>query len=929
TDECGLETVHTQTITVQDTTAPTFVEALPADATVECDAVPTAETLTATDNCGTATVTFNEVRTDGDCPSSYSLARTWTATDECGLETVHTQTITVQDTTAPTFVEALPADATAECDAIPAAGTLTATDNCGSATVTFGETRTDGDCPSNYTLERTWTATDECGLTTTHTQTITVEDTTPPTGTAPSDASYQCISQVPQADPNSIADEADNCSTPVVAFVSDVSTTNSCSEVIARTFSITDDCGNKTLLTQTITVEDTISPTASVPNPIQVECIDDVPSPNINIITDAQDNCSKPVVSFISDVSNSQSCPETIIRTYRVSDACDNFIDIKQQITIQDNTPPTASNPATTHLNSNDVVPAQDPTIVIDETDNCGIPKVAFVSETASQNACEEVLTRTYRVTDACGNAINVIHKIVITDNVSPTTSNLAPLQLNCNDNIPEPDIRLITDATDNFTTPTVVFLSDVSDNQSCPETIIRTYRVSDACGNFTDVTQSIIIHDTIPPTASSPQNTVVTDTNSVPKPDPLVVNNEADNCGIPVVTFIDEISNNEVCNEIITRTYRVTDACGNYIDVSHTIEIKDNVPPTGNNPTDTIVSCINDVPIIDPNVVTIVSDNNGAFTVDFLSEDTSTKDCNDVITRVYRITDICGNYTDVNHNIFIIDDLMPQMDNDLESEIYLNCAMEPTPPAVTFSDNCTTSVSVTFNEEKFVIDDENYDIKRTWTATDECNNSNSFEQVIHMSSHNEATTTALNVCISDSVFDLNDLVNTTDNGSWSGSDITVLDGTIFNPDTIPEGNYSFYYTVTTNACKQIDQFDINVNDDCVVYSCIKSTSDVDISKIITPNNDLRNDTFNVVYRLNEAIDDLSTCDIRIKVQLYNRWGTKVFESNDYDNRWQGNAPKGSYGNAEKLPTGTYYYIVDLKNSGLKPIQGYIYLGTK
>ncbi|MFK2821346.1 hypothetical protein U0L90_14575, partial [Flavobacteriaceae sp. LMIT009] len=156
TDECGNEVSTTATFTIIDTTAPTFVEELPADATVECDNVPDAATLTATDNCGDATVTFSEERADGDCPSNYTLTRTWTATDECGNESSHTQTITVQDITAPAFVEELPADATVECDNVPDAATLTATDNCGDATVTFSEERADGDCPSNYTLTRTW-----------------------------------------------------------------------------------------------------------------------------------------------------------------------------------------------------------------------------------------------------------------------------------------------------------------------------------------------------------------------------------------------------------------------------------------------------------------------------------------------------------------------------------------------------------------------------------------------------------------------------------------------------------------------------------------------------------------------------------------------------------------------------------------------------
>ncbi|MDT0559707.1 hypothetical protein RM697_13720, partial [Ichthyenterobacterium sp. W332] len=72
-------------------------EALPADETVECDAVPTEATLTATDNCGIATVTFLETRVDGSCTNNYTLTRTWTASDDCGNETIHTQTLTVQD----------------------------------------------------------------------------------------------------------------------------------------------------------------------------------------------------------------------------------------------------------------------------------------------------------------------------------------------------------------------------------------------------------------------------------------------------------------------------------------------------------------------------------------------------------------------------------------------------------------------------------------------------------------------------------------------------------------------------------------------------------------------------------------------------------------------------------------------------------------
>ena len=67
----------------------------------------------------------------------------------------------------------------------------------------------------------------------------------------------------------------------MVAFVSDVSDGNTCPEIITRTYSVTDDCLNQILVTQTITVLDDIDPTASNPAPVTVQCIGDVPPADI------------------------------------------------------------------------------------------------------------------------------------------------------------------------------------------------------------------------------------------------------------------------------------------------------------------------------------------------------------------------------------------------------------------------------------------------------------------------------------------------------------------------------------------------------------------------------------------------------------------------------------------------------------------------
>ena len=81
-----------------------------------------------------------------------------------------------------------------------------------------------------------------------------------------------------------VTDEADNCTAaPVVALVSDVSDGNTCPEVITRTYSVTDDCGNSINVTQPITINDITPPTASDPAAVNVECLGDVPAPDITV----------------------------------------------------------------------------------------------------------------------------------------------------------------------------------------------------------------------------------------------------------------------------------------------------------------------------------------------------------------------------------------------------------------------------------------------------------------------------------------------------------------------------------------------------------------------------------------------------------------------------------------------------------------------
>lgn len=165
---------------------------------------------------------------------------------------------------------------------------------------------------------------------------------------------------------------------------------------------------------------DVDAPTGTAPADINVQCIGDVPAPDVSLITDEADNCTlNPSVIWLNDVAEGNSCPETITRTYRISDNSQNYLDVVQIITVNDTQAPTGSAPANITVSS---LPAFDVLEITDEADNCGTPVVSFVSDVSDGNTCPEIFTRTYSITDDCGNATNVQQLITIQPSLPTAT---------------------------------------------------------------------------------------------------------------------------------------------------------------------------------------------------------------------------------------------------------------------------------------------------------------------------------------------------------------------------------------------------------------------------------------------------------------------------------------------------------------------------
>ncbi|NSL86644.1 gliding motility-associated C-terminal domain-containing protein [Chitinophaga sp. Mgbs1] len=451
-DKCGLTATASQTITVTDTKAPVFTTAAPADITVDCDKVPAKTDLTAKDDCaGLITIPVVETRKDipGACGNNYQLIRTWTAKDYCNTGVTLTQIITVKDMSAPVFTMQPPADATVNCDNIPSGINLTASDNCTPGVITViprdSIVRNPKLCANNYIIFRKWTALDECGNGNTVQQIIRVQDTTRPVFSmpAPADVTVDC-DKVP-AWPNITA--TDNCSGNVQVMTSSKTQKLPGSKCAAsyleiRTWTATDECGNKATMQQTITVQDTTRPVFTVlpPADTTVNC-DDIPKPATDVT--ATDNCSTPGngLSIIRQTTTETipgACGNTyrIIRTWTATDACDNKAVIRQVITVTDTTRPVIMPaPADVTIYCQDKIPAPP---VLSATDNCdpSFPKKAIYSEDPFvKDICNGyTIIRRWTIMDACGNKANdVIQRVIIMPCPKPQLE--ATLPVNCSDN--------------------------------------------------------------------------------------------------------------------------------------------------------------------------------------------------------------------------------------------------------------------------------------------------------------------------------------------------------------------------------------------------------------------------------------------------------------------------------------------------------------
>ena len=221
---------------------------------------------------------------------------------------------------------------------------------------------------------------------------------------------------------------------------------------------------------------------------------------------------------------------------------------------------------------------------------------MVFVSDgTPSLVGCTETTVRSYRVTDAHDNSLNIYHNLIRTFDITPPviTVPATALTMQCFDAALVTAWAATASALDACSGTAAVTASYTAPPDNCNQTVSLTFSAIDACGNTGMATRVFTVNDNTAPTITGTILSTTLEGCSATAV-PAAVTNIADLEGLQlaindnctpdaslIVTSSDVSSGN--CPIVVTRTYRVTDACGNFREVSQVFNVDDNTAPVNN----------------------------------------------------------------------------------------------------------------------------------------------------------------------------------------------------------------------------------------------------------------------------------------------------------------------------------------------------------
>ena len=431
-----------------------------------------------------------------------------------------------------------------------------------------------------------------------------------------------------------------------------------------NTFQTTDAAGNSSTCSFNVTVTDNEPPQITCPSAVTVQCAAGVPAQDVTQVN-ASDNCSNVMVTWDTDVVTPGDCPNhfTIARTYKATDASGNSANCTQMITVNDNTPPSLSDPqiSCSSLNRSGLDQCLNMATAFDAStlasavaalysDNCAGALTATLINTTPNTGntnCSWSFIYTFKIEDVCHNFVTCEVTYSGGDHTAPTLSGIPyggttgtnACKTNATAAAPFSAGNATQGYTDNCGGPVTATLTGTTVNgTNCNWTVTYTFSVKDECGNtLANQSYSNSGSDQTAPSLTGTHYPGTTGTNSCKSnaaaAAPFSASNATqgytDNCGGPVTATLTGTSvTGTNCNWTVTYTYSVKDECGNMLtNQSYSNRGNDQTPP--------VAKC-------KPVSITLV---NGLASITASSVDNGSSDnCGPVILSVSKSTFSCAN---------------------------------------------------------------------------------------------------------------------------------------------------------------------------------------------------------------------------------------------------------------------------------------------
>ena len=563
-DTSGNTSNATQIIDVVDTAAPKITH--PTNITVEA----TSQNNNTVQLNNPTVVDLQPVTITNNAPKEFPLGLTtitWNAIDTSGNKANATQTVTVKDTTAPkiTVPSDVKAKATSLSGNIIPLGNATASDNVMVVSLTNNATKT-------FPLGKTsvlWVATDESGNKANATQTVDVENITPPKLTVPSNITFEATSLDKNVVPIGNATATD---------IQPVTITNNAPKefplgLTTITWNAIDTSGNKANTTQTVTVKDTTAPKITVPGDVKAKATS--LSGNIIPLGNATASDNVKVVSLTNNASKTFPLGKTSV-LWVATDESGNKANATQIVDVENTTPPKLTVPSNITFEATSL----DKNVV--QIGNATATDIQPV--TITNNAPKEfplgLTTITWNAIDTSGNKANATQTVTVKDTTAPKIT--VPGDVKAKATSLSGNIIPLGNATASDNVKVVSLTNNASKTFPLGKTSVL-WVATDESGNKANATQTVDVENTTPPKLTVPSNITFEATS---------LDNNVVPIGNATATDIQPvtITNNapkEFPLGLTTVTWTAIDASGNKANATQTVTVKDTTAPKITVPSD------------------------------------------------------------------------------------------------------------------------------------------------------------------------------------------------------------------------------------------------------------------------------------------------------------------------------------------------------